>query len=683
MKNNKTKKSKLSNFKNKLDFWATNSEEGGWNISSTDEGSQKMLENENEKQIKIQTGTEVVDDFVIDEDTSDDERMIVNMGPQHPSTHGVLRLQAELEGEVVRRVKPIIGYLHTGMEKTGEELNYFQGPTNTTRMDYLSPLFNELVFSLTTEKLIGIEVPKRAETIRILMTELNRVSSHLVALATGGMDIGALSMMIFGFRERELILNFFEKTTGLRMNHNYIRPGGVAADLPDGWQKDVEEILKIIPEKLQDYDDMLLDNPIWKGRLQNVGILTTEECFAYGVTGPSLRASGYSWDLRKSQPYSGIENYEFDVPTLTEGDVFARWRVKVLEIFESLKIIEQAMNNMPKGPYKVQDKKITPPPRKRLDESMEALIHHFKIYTEGFKVPEGDAYVAVELNRVSSHLVALATGGMDIGALSMMIFGFRERELILNFFEKTTGLRMNHNYIRPGGVAADLPDGWQKDVEEILKIIPEKLQDYDDMLLDNPIWKGRLQNVGILTTEECFAYGVTGPSLRASGYSWDLRKSQPYSGIENYEFDVPTLTEGDVFARWRVKVLEIFESLKIIEQAMNNMPKGPYKVQDKKITPPPRKRLDESMEALIHHFKIYTEGFKVPEGDAYVAVESPRGELGCYIVSDGSSKPYRMHVRGPSFCNLQALPVIMTDSPIADAVAAIASLDPVIGDVDR
>ena len=249
MKNNNIKKSKLSNFKNKLDFWATNSEEGGWNVSSTDEGSQKMLENENEKQIKIQTGTEVVDDFVIEEETSDDERMIVNMGPQHPSTHGVLRLQAELEGEVVRRVKPIIGYLHTGMEKTGEELNYFQGPTNTTRMDYLSPLLNELVFSLTTEKLIGIEVPKRAETIRILMTELNRVSSHLVALATGGMDIGALSMMIFGFRERELILDFFEKTTGLRMNHNFIRPGGVAAALPDGWQKDVEEILKIIPRK--------------------------------------------------------------------------------------------------------------------------------------------------------------------------------------------------------------------------------------------------------------------------------------------------------------------------------------------------------------------------------------------------------------------------------------------------
>ena len=441
-----------------LEFWATNSEEGGWNIASTDEGSQKMNEEESDQQLKIQTGSDVVDDYFVEEETSEDERMIVNMGTQHPSTHGVLRLQVELEGEAVRRVKPVIGYLHTGMEKTGEELTYLQGPTNTTRMDYLSPFFNELVFSLTTEKLLDIEVPARAQTIRILMTELNRVSSHLVALAT---------------------------------------------------------------------------------------------C------------------------------------------------------------------------------------------------------------------------------------GMDIGALSMMIFGFRERELILNFFEKTTGLRMNHNYIRPGGVAADLPDDWQKDVKEILKVIPEKLKDYDEMLLDNPIWQGRLQNVGILTTEECLAYGITGTSIRAAGYGWDLRKMQPYSGIEKFDFNVPVLQESDVFARWRIKVLEILESLKIVEQAMNSMPKGPYKIQDKKVTPPPRKRLDESMEALIHHFKIYTEGFKVPEGEAYVAVESPRGELGCYIVSDGSSKPYRMHVRGPSFCNLQALPVVMADSPIADAVAAIASLDPVIGDVDR
>ncbi len=452
-------KEKDTTEKQGTEFWATNAEQGGWTITSTDEGSQKMEVEEPPKELDIQMGKEIVDDYINSEElSSGDERMIVNMGPQHPSTHGVLRLQVELEGEVVRRVKPVIGYLHTGMEKTGESLTYSQGCTNTTRMDYLSPLFNELVFSLTTEKLLKVEVPDRAKQIRILMTELNRISSHLVALATGGMDIGAISMMIFGFRERELILNFFEKTTGLRMNHNYIRPGGVAADLPDGWEKDVQEILEIIPVKLKEYDQMLLDNPIWNGRLRNVGILTTQECF----------------DL-----------------------------------------------------------------------------------------------------------------------------------------------------------------------------------------------------------------GITGPSLRASGSSWDLRKMQPYSGIENYDFEIPVLQDGDVFSRWRIKVLEIIESLKIVEQAMDTMPKGDYRVDDKKVTPPPRKRLDESMEALIHHFKLFTEGFKVPEGEEYVAVESPRGELGCYIVSDGSAKPYKMHIRGPSFCNLQALPVIMADSPIADAVASIASLDPVIGDVDR
>ena len=313
----------------------------------------------------------------------------------------------------------------------------------------------------------------------------------------------------------------------------------------------------------------------------------------------------------------------------------------------------------------------------------------FSLTTEkllNIQVPDRAKQIRIlmtELNRVTSHLVALATGGMDIGAISMMIFGFRERELILNFFEKTTGLRMNHNYIRPGGVAADLPDGWENDVQEILEEIPKKLKDYDQMLLDNPIWNGRLRNVGILTTQECFDLGITGPSLRASGYEWDLRKVQPYSGIEKFNFDIPTLEDSDVFSRWRIKVLEIHESLKIIKQAMETMPKGDYRIDDKKVTPPPRKRLDESMEALIHHFKLFTEGFKVPEGEAYVAVESPRGELGCYIVSDGSSTPYKMHIRAPSFCNLQALPVIMSNSPIADAVASIASLDPVIGDVDR
>lgn len=272
---------------------------------------------------------------------------------------------------------------------------------------------------------------------------------------------------------------------------------------------------------------------------------------------------------------------------------------------------------------------------------------------------------------------------MDIGALSMMIYGFREREMILAFFEKTTGLRMNHNYIRPGGVAADLPDGWEDDVAQILEVMPAALDDYDDLLEHNPIWEARTRGVGVITTEECLAYGITGPILRSTGYDWDLRKSQPYSGIEQYEFDVPTGTNGDVYDRYRMRIEEIVQSLRIVEQVANSMPAGDTRTDDRKVTPPPRQRIDESMEALIHHFKIYTEGFKVPEGEVYVAVESPRGELGCYIVSDGSARPQRMHIRAPSFANLQALPIMMADSLVADTIATIASIDPVMGDVDR
>jgi NADH-quinone oxidoreductase subunit D len=263
------------------------------------------------------------------------------------------------------------------------------------------------------------------------------------------------------------------------------------------------------------------------------------------------------------------------------------------------------------------------------------------------------------------------------------MYGFRERELILSFFEKTTGLRMNHNYIRPGGVAADLPDGWEEDVEEILERIPLAMQDYEDLLKENSIWKGRTQGVGIITSEECLAYGITGPTLRATGVGWDLRVSQPYSGIDDYEFDVVTGRHGDVYDRYRVRIGEMRQSLRIVEQVANGMPRGDYKTGDRKVSPPPRRRIDESMEALIHHFKIYTEGFKVPAGETYVAIESPRGELGCYLVSDGGGKPLRMHTRAPSFSNLQALPVMMADSLVADSVACIASLDPVMGDVDR
>jgi len=394
----------------------------------------------------------------VDEVPTPDDTMIINMGPQHPSTHGVLRVMLELQGETVLRCKPVMGYLHTGMEKTGEDLTYLQGPTNTTRMDYVSPLFNELVFSLATEKLLGVEIPPRATWIRMLMCELNRMSSQVLWLATNGMDLGAVSMMIYGFREREMILAFFEKVTGLRMNHNYIRPGGVAVDLPEGWRDDVLQILETFPGRLDEYDTLLTGQPIWQERTQGIGVITTEECLALGVTGPILRSTGLPWDLRRDMPY----------------------------------------------------------------------LH------------------------------------------------------------------------------------------------------YDQV-----------------------------------------------------DFDVVVGTYGDTFDRYAIRLNEIRESIKIVHQILDKMPQGDYRVQDKKVTPPPRARIDESMEALIHHFKIFTEGFRVPEGEVYVAVESPRGELGCYLVSDGSAKPYRMHIRGPSFVNLQALPHMIRGGLIADAVAVISTIDPIMGEVDR
>jgi NADH-quinone oxidoreductase subunit D len=387
-----------------------------------------------------------------------DETMIINMGPQHPSTHGVLRLMMELQGETVLRTKPIVGYLHTGMEWTGEELSYLQGCTNVTRMDYASPLFTELAFSLTVESLLGVEIPERATWIRMLMTEMNRISSHLLFMATNGMDLGAVSMMIYGWREREETLRFLERVTGLRMNHNYIRPGGVAADLPDGWRDDVLRLLEMLPPRLDEYDVLLTGQPIWRERLQGVGVLDTETAIALGATGPILRCTGYAWDLRRDLPYLAYDQVDFDVVV---------------------------------GSY------------------------------------------------------------------------------------------------------------------------------------------------------------------------------------------------GDCFDRYAIRLNEIRESIRILHQILDKMPKGDYRVQDKKVTPPPRARIDESMEALIHHFKIFTEGFKVPEGEAYCAVESPRGELGCYIVSDGSSHPYRMHIRGPSFVNLQTLPHLMHGGLLADAVAVISSVDPIMGEVDR
>ena len=392
------------------------------------------------------------------QEPTDDQTMIINMGPQHPSTHGVLRLMLELDGETVLRTKPIIGYLHTGMEKTAEGLTFLQGGTNVTRMDYLSPFFNELVFSLATEKLLGVEIPPRATWIRMLMAELNRMSSHLLFLATNGMDVGAVSMLLYGWREREEVLRFFETVTGLRMNHNYIRPGGVAADLPPGWRDDVLRLLELIPPRLDEYDILLTEQPIFRERSQGVGLITAQEAIALGLTGPILRSTGVAWDLRRDMPYLEYDQLDFDVIV---------------------------------GSY------------------------------------------------------------------------------------------------------------------------------------------------------------------------------------------------GDCFDRYAIRLNEVRESMRIVRQILDKMPSGDYRVQDKKVTPPPRARIDESMEALIHHFKIFTEGFKVPEGEVYVGIESPRGEVGCYLVSDGGSKPYRMHIRAPSFVNLQALPHMMRGGLIADAVAVISSVDPVLGDVDR
>jgi NADH-quinone oxidoreductase subunit D len=332
---------------------------------------------------------------------SDDQTMIINMGPQHPSTHGVLRLMLELKGETVLRCKPVIGYLHTGMEKTGESLTYMQGGTNVTRMDYASPLNNELVFSMATEKLLGIDgdIPERAVWIRMMLSELNRISSHLLFMATNGMDIGAVSMMLYGFREREEVLRFFQKVTGLRMNHNFIRPGGVAADLPAGWRDDVLGLLDALPERLAEYEILMTGQPIWRERLQGVGVITRDEAIALSATGPILRSTGLAWDLRRDLPYLRYEEVEFDVIVGSYGDAFDRYSIRLNEIRESMRIVRQILDRMPQGDYRIQDKKVTPPPRGRIDESMEALIHHFKIFTEGFKVPEGEAYVAIESPR--------------------------------------------------------------------------------------------------------------------------------------------------------------------------------------------------------------------------------------------------------------------------------------------
>ncbi|MBI4165232.1 MAG: NADH dehydrogenase (quinone) subunit D [Acidobacteria bacterium] len=328
-----------------------------------------------------------------------EERVILSLGPQHPSTHGVLRLVLELDGETVIRGLFDIGYLHTGFEKSFEALTYSQGITLTDRMDYLAPLSNNLGFCLAIEKLLDLEIPPKAQWIRVLLTELTRIQSHLVWLGTHALELGAMSPFLYTFREREEILNIFELVSGQRMMTSYFRVGGLALEPPLHWLKRVEKFLKSFPGRLQEYEDLLTQNPIWLGRTVGIGVLRPEEALALSLSGPVLRASGVAWDVRKSDPYSSYEKFDFNVPTRKEGDVYARYLVRMDEMRESIKIVRQATDGMPEGPVKATAPHIVLPERESMKTSIEALIYHFKLVTEGFHPPVGEVYQSIESPR--------------------------------------------------------------------------------------------------------------------------------------------------------------------------------------------------------------------------------------------------------------------------------------------
>ncbi|HLZ52694.1 MAG TPA: NADH dehydrogenase (quinone) subunit D [Candidatus Acidoferrum sp.] len=326
--------------------------------------------------------------------------MVLNMGPQHPSTHGVLRVLLELDGETVIRAVPDLGYLHTGIEKSCEDKTYSQAITLTDRMDYLNPLGNNLVYCMAVEKLLGLEVPKRAQYVRVLLVELQRISSHLVWLGTHAIDLGAMSVFLYCFREREEILKIFEMFAGQRMMTSYIRIGGIALEPPAGWRAAVDRFLKMMPSRIDEYESLLTGNRIWMGRTQGVGYISAEDAIALSMTGPTLRAAGVPYDNRKLFPYSSYEEFEFDVPTRTDSDCFGRYMIRVAEMRESLKIVRQAMAKIThEGPIRTEAPGIVPPSREKMKTEMEALIYHFKIFTEGFSPAPGEAFVSVESPR--------------------------------------------------------------------------------------------------------------------------------------------------------------------------------------------------------------------------------------------------------------------------------------------
>ena len=324
--------------------------------------------------------------------------MTINMGPQHPSTHGVLRLILTIEGEMVVKAVPDIGFLHTGIEKTAEAKSYHQATVLTDRMDYLAPLCNNLGYSLAVEKLLGIEdeVNDKIKYTRVLLAELQRIASHLVWLGTHALDLGAMSVVLYCFREREMILDIFEYISGVRMMTSYICPGGLQADLPPGFDKKVHAFTDVFPPRLQEYHDLLTNNQLWLERTKGVSVLNAQDAIAYGASGPVLRGSGVVWDIRKAFPYSGYEMFDFDIPVGSNGDVYDRYLVRMLEMDQSLNIVNQALEGLPAGSYRVSNPKVSPPPKWQITGSMEALIHHFKLYTEGYRPPKGEVYVRTE-----------------------------------------------------------------------------------------------------------------------------------------------------------------------------------------------------------------------------------------------------------------------------------------------
>lgn len=339
------------------------------------------------------------------------ETMLLNMGPQHPSTHGVLRLLLELDGEIIVNCIPDIGYLHTGIEKNMEAKTYLKAEVMTDRLDYMNPLGNNLSYVMAVEKLVDVDVPPRAQALRVILVELQRIASHLVWLGTSGLDLAAMSMFLYCFREREQILDIFELVSGQRMMTTYIRPGGVWRDVPVEFESAVREFLKIFPKRIDEYETLLTKNPLFLDRMLGIGKLDSATALSFGVTGPPLRASGVNWDLRKARPYMGYEQYDFNVPVLTEGDTYARYLVRIQELRESLKIVQQAMNKLPMGPVHSENRKFVPPPRSEIGVSMESLIHHFKLWTEGFPAPKASVYSAVESPRGELGILLEGDGG--------------------------------------------------------------------------------------------------------------------------------------------------------------------------------------------------------------------------------------------------------------------------------